>query len=91
MRLVVANVSEYSPAEDSSCGVPIPEEDGVGEFEERDGEDEEEGWWHDKAVLIHWQEVVDAMEEEVCCDSDPVVREVSRGLGVSIVVLSRNM
>ena len=84
MGLVVTNVSEDPTAEDGSGGEPIPEEDGVGEFEERDGEDEEEGWWHDEAVLIHWQEVVDAVEEEVCCDSDTVVGEVPTRVDVSL-------
>ena len=45
--------------------VPVVEEDQVRDPPEWGSENDEEGWWHDKAVLIHWKVMVDSVEEEM--------------------------
>ena len=77
MGQIVANIAEYPSAEDCYCSVPIVEENGVGEFVESCCEGDEKGRWHDEAVSVHGEVVVDAVEEEVGCDADPVIWKVS--------------
>lgn len=80
---VVEGVAKDTAAEGSRGGVPVVKQDGVGELPEGSGQDHEEGGWHDEAVLVHGQIVVDAVEEEVGSDADAVVREVARKKRVS--------
>lgn len=76
MRAVVANVAENTTAVDGDGGVPVVKEDGVGEFPERRGEDQEQSRRHDEAQAVHGEVVVDAMEEEVQGDGGAVVGQV---------------
>lgn len=77
MRKVIAYVAENAATEHGCRSVPIIEEDCVGELVKWCCEGDKEGWWHDKAVLVHRKVVVDAVKEEVTCDADPVVWQVS--------------
>lgn len=61
MRQVVAYVPKDASAVRSHSRVPVVEEDGVREFPEGGGEDDEEGRWHDEAVAVHGEVVVDAV------------------------------
>ena len=79
VREVVADVAEDATAVDGDGGVPVVEEDGVRELPEGDGEDDEEGGWHDEAEAVHGQVVVHAVEEEVQGYEDAVVGEVAGG------------
>ena len=74
---VVTNVAEDSTTEHGCCGIPIVKEDCVGELVEWCCKGNEKGGWHDKAVFIHRQVVVDSVEKEVTCDADSVVWKVS--------------
>ena len=65
MRAVVADVAEYTTAEDGDGGVPVIPEDGVCELVEGGGKGDEEGGRHDESVFVHGEVVVDAVEEEV--------------------------
>ena len=46
----------------------------MGELVKRCCKGDEKGGWHNKAVLVHWEVVVDAVEEEVGCDSNAIIR-----------------
>ena len=76
MRQVVADVAEDATAVDGRRGVPVVEEDGMGELPERCSEDEEECRWHDESETVHGEIVVDAVKEEVQRERHAIVREV---------------
>lgn len=73
---VVADVAEKPAAKDGRGHAPVPEEQRVCQFPERNCEGDEEYGRHDEAILVHRQVVVDAVEQEVGCDADPVVWQV---------------
>ena len=73
VRHVVARVTEEAAAEYRRRHVPVPEEEGVRQFPEWDGKSDEEGGWHDEAILIHGQVMMDTVEQEMRRDADPVV------------------
>ena len=74
MSQVIANVAEDTTAEDCRSGVPAVEEDSVGQFPERNRENDEQCWRHHESELVHWEIVVDAVEEEVERDEHTIVR-----------------
>ena len=78
MCLVIANVSKDPSAEDRCCSVPIVPEYRMCKLMKWHGKDNKERWWHDETIFVHWKVVVDAMEEEVGCQANTVVREVSK-------------
>lgn len=78
VRHVVARVAEDTTTKDGSGHTPVPVEHRVREIPERSSEYKEEGWWHDQAVLVHGQVVVNAVEQEVGCYANSVVWQVAR-------------
>ena len=46
----------------------------MGELVKRCCKGDEKGGWHNEAVFVHWEVVVDAVEEEVGCDSNAIIR-----------------
>ena len=74
MGQVVADVAKDSSTEHGYCSVPIVEEHCMRELVERCCESNEEGRWHNEAVLVHWEIMVDAVKEEVCCDANSIIR-----------------
>lgn len=76
MRQIIADIPKDTAAEDRRRSLPRVAEQGMGELPERGGQDDKQGRWHDEAVFIHREVVVDAVEEEVEGDADAVVREV---------------
>ena len=77
MGQVVAYVAKDPSTKYSYCSVPIVEEHGMCELVERCGKSDEKGRGHNEAVFVHWEVVVDSVEEEMGCDTNAVVREVS--------------
>lgn len=77
VRQVVEDVAEDTSAVDSSRGVPRVGEEGVSKEPEGSGENNEERGRHDETVLVHGKVVVDAMQEEVEGDENPIIGEVS--------------
>lgn len=75
VRQIVANVAENTSAVDSRGSVPTVRKYPVRELVERRGENNEQGRRHDQAVLVHGQVVMDAVEKEVCSDTNTVVRK----------------
>ena len=53
MRFIIADVSKHSAAKRRNGSEPIVKENGMSEFPERYGEDDEKGRRHDKAVFVH--------------------------------------
>ena len=54
MCAVVTNIAKYPSTKDRSSNVPVPIEDCMREFPERSGKYEEERWWHNQPVPVHW-------------------------------------
>lgn len=77
VREVITYVAKYTTTEHSCCCVPVVEEDCMSELIEWCCESDEEGRRHDKAITVHREVVVDAVEKEVCRYADSVVRKVS--------------
>ena len=80
MGLVVTYITEDPTAVCSCCGIPVIEEDGVGELVKGHGKNDEEGGWHDKSVFIHGKVVMDTVEEKMSRYAHSVVRQVSAGM-----------
>lgn len=76
VRHVIERVSKDAAAVCSRCRMPVPEDDAMREFPERCGQNNEECGWHNQPVLIHGQIMMNAMEEEVECDANTVVRKM---------------
>lgn len=74
---VVADVTEDAAAVHGRGGIPVVEEDGMGQLPERGREDHEEGRRHDETVPVHRKVVVDAVEEKVGGYAHTVIREPS--------------
>jgi hypothetical protein len=73
VRAVIANVAENAAAVDCHCRVPVVEEDGMGEFPEWRGKNQEERGRHDESQAVHWKIVVNTVQQEVCSDCEAVV------------------
>ena len=58
---VIADVAKDASAVCSYSCIPVVEEDCMREFPEGQGEDDEEGRWHDEAVAVHGEVVVNAV------------------------------
>jgi hypothetical protein len=65
MRQIIANIPKYTSTVCRYRCMPVVGDDGMRELPERSSEDKEKGWWHDEAVPVHGEVVVDAMEKEV--------------------------
>lgn len=73
MSQVVADVPKDTPTVDSDSGVPVIEENGMGELVEGTRKGDEKGWWHNEAIFVHRKIVVDAVEKEMSCYAHSVV------------------
>jgi hypothetical protein len=65
MSEIVTHISKDAAAEDGCCGVPVVEEDCVGELPEGRCECNEEGGWHDQSIFVHGKVMMDTMEEKM--------------------------
>lgn len=74
---VVADVAKYAPAVNSSSCVPAVPEESLCQLPEGSCENYKQCRGHDESVLVHGQIVMDAMQQEVQCNEDSVVREVA--------------
>ena len=74
MGQVIADVAKDASTKYSYCCIPIVEKHCVGELVKGCCKGDEKSGWHNKAVLVHWKVVVDAVEEEVGCDSNAIIR-----------------
>lgn len=73
VRQVIADVAKNSATKYSYCSVPIVEENCMCELVERCCESNKEGRWHNEPVFVHWEIMVDAVKEEVCCDANSII------------------
>ena len=71
---IIANVAKYPSTKHGYCCVPVVEKHCMRELVEWCCQGDEESWRHDEAVFVHWKVVVDAVEEEVGCDTNAIVR-----------------
>ena len=76
MRQVVADVPGDAAAVHGSAHVPVLKKDKVCQFPERSGEGCKEGWRHNEPKPVHWEVVMDAVEDEVSGYADSVVRHL---------------
>lgn len=73
MHHVVGNVPDEGPTEEDSEGAGWDKEGEGGEDE--GAEETEHDGWHYQAVMVHWEEMVDSVEEEVDCEGNWVFRK----------------
>jgi hypothetical protein len=74
---VVTGVAKDTAGVGGQGGIPVPEDDCMGELPEWCCQCDEERGWHYESVLIHGEVVVDAVEEEVEGDADAIVWKVA--------------
>jgi hypothetical protein len=74
---VIACVAKDATTISGQRGIPIPEYDGMCKLPEWRCKDDEKRRRHDKSVFIHWQVVVDAVEEEMQRDAHTVIWQVA--------------
>jgi len=75
VRQIVAHIPEYPARIDCYCGIPIVEKYEMSQVVEWSCQNQEQGRRHDQAISIHWQVVMDSMQQEVQGDADSVIRE----------------
>lgn len=76
MCQIVADVAKDTTAVDSSRDRPVVEEEELGKVPEGGGEDYKQSRWHDEAVFVHRQVMVNPMQQEVQGDAHSIVREI---------------
>jgi len=74
---VVVEVSKDAAAVDGHRCVPVVEEKGVGQLPEGRCQHYKQGRRHDQAEPVHWEVVVDTVQQEVGSDADSVIRKIS--------------
>lgn len=74
---IVQGVTKDTTAISSCRRVPVVEKYGVCKFPEWCCKRNEQGGRHDESVLVHGKVVVDAVEEEVQCESDTVIGKMA--------------
>lgn len=72
---VIADVSEDTATVHQQCCVPVVEEDSMGQLPEGCCQDHKQCRRHDKAVPVHREVVMNAVEQEVKAEADAVVRK----------------
>lgn len=77
VRHVVARVSKDATAVGSQSTMPVPEDDKVSKLPEWRCKNDKERGWHDEAILVHGEVVVDTVKKEVEGNTDTVVWEVA--------------
>lgn len=84
MGEIITYVPEYSAAVDCRRCVPVVEKHCVRKFPERGCKYNKQSRWHDKPQFVHWQVMMNAVEEEMSSYTNAVIREVPVfGLAVS--------
>lgn len=78
MRQIIADVAKDTAAVSSDGGVPIPENQEMSKLPERSCKSHKERGGHDKSVSIHGKIMMNAVEQEMQCDADPVVRKITK-------------
>lgn len=73
MGHVVADVTKDTPTIYQDSRVPIVEEHEMSEFVEWSSKDHEQCRWHDQAISVHRQIMVNAVQQEVQRNPDPIV------------------
>ena len=74
---VITYVAKDTTTKDRCRSIPVVEEDSVSQLPERNSQHYEKCWWHYKPVFIHWQVVMNTVEEKVSRDANAVVRQVA--------------
>lgn len=75
MGQVVADVPKYTATKYGDSRIPVVEEDCVGKLPEWGCQDNEESGWHDQAVFVHGQIVMNSVKQEVKSETDSIVRK----------------
>lgn len=78
---VVDDVARDSTAEDGSSHVPVPEQR-MCKLPERQSKHDEKCRWHNQAISVHRQVVVNAVQEEMGSESEAVVRQIAGKMSI---------
>jgi hypothetical protein len=74
---IVADVSEDAATVGCSSSIPVVEEYSMCKLPERSGQSSEERRRHNKTILVHREIMMDAVKDEMKCNSNTVVRQVA--------------
>ena len=74
MGQIIADVAKDSPTKHSCRCIPVVEEHCVCELVEWGCQSDKKCGRHDKAILVHWNVVVNTVKEEMGSDTDAIVR-----------------
>lgn len=77
MRQIIHNVTKNTATKDGRSQVPVEVEDRMRQLPERCRKHQEKSWRHDEAIFVHWQVVMYAVEEEMQCNSSPIIRKIT--------------
>lgn len=77
VRQVVTDIAEDTTTVNGGCNAPVPIEDGVRQLPKWSCENNKESWWHNKPILVHGQIVMDAVEQEMRSNADPIIRKIA--------------
>lgn len=77
VRHVVACVSEDASTVGRQGRIPVPKDNSMSKLPERRCQNDKKGGRHNKSVFVHWQVVVNTVQEEVESDADTVVGKVA--------------
>lgn len=80
---IVADVSKDTATEDLQGCEPVVEEHCVGQLPERCSQNNEQRRWHNQAVLVHREVVMDTVEQEVQGEADSVIGKPARKMSVN--------
>lgn len=74
---VVDDVAEDTTTVCEHSRMPIVEENKVSEAVEWSSENDEKRGWHDQAVSVHWEIMMNAVHQKVKHQKDAVIRKVA--------------
>lgn len=74
---IVADVAKYTTAKYGYCNIPVPIENGVSKLVERSGKCEKQCRRHDETFSVHWEVMMNSMENEMGGDTHTVIWKVS--------------
>ena len=77
MRQIVADVTKYTSAVYSSRNIPIVRENRMCQIPEWSCKNNEESRRHDQSVFIHWEIVVDTVEQEMQGEKPSIVWQIT--------------
>lgn len=78
MGQIIAYIPENTTTVRSRASIPVEGEDSVRKLPEWRRKNKEQSWWHHQAILVHWEIVMDSMQQEMQRKTHAVVGKESK-------------